>query len=91
MTATTKTGVNFVGTLTDDIIRHMDGVTSDLREELDEHLDAINENTEEISIQNSALCELDNRMNKIEEKIDNLQFMFKQLLSRSLVSVGLTQ
>ncbi|MFC1723585.1 hypothetical protein ACFL0V_05585 [Nanoarchaeota archaeon] len=74
-----------------DIFKHVDSSASELREELDEHLDAINRNTEEISIQNSAVCEIDHRLIKLEEKMDKLCFMFKQLLSNSLISVNLTK
>ena len=72
-------------------IDHLDNLTQEIREELDEHLDSINENTEEISIQNSAVCEIDNRLNKIEEKMDQMHFMFRQLMRNSLVSVDLTK
>ncbi len=75
----------------DDIFEHLDNLSSGIREEFDEHLDAINENTEEISIQNSAICEIDNRLNKLEEKLDKVHFMFKQMLSRSVVSVDLSK
>ncbi len=74
-----------------DLLEHIDNVAADIRGELDDHLQSINDNTEEISIQNSAICEIDNRLNKLEEKLDKVHFMFKQLLNRSLVSVDLSK
>ena len=69
-------------------------VASDLgnvREELDEHLQSINENTNELEIQNSFICEIDNRLTKLEEKMDELHFLLKQLVTRAKLSVELSK
>ena len=73
------------------IIDYLDHLKDEIREELDDHLESINENTEEIAIQNSAVCEIDNRLNKLEEKMDRIHFMFKQLIAKSLISVELSK
>lgn len=50
----------------------------EVKEELDEHLDAINENTNEISSNYEYLCELDYKINKLSERLDNLQLFLEQ-------------
>jgi len=64
---------------------------SAIREELDEHLQAINDNTSEQEIQNTYICEIDNRLTKIEEKVDELHFLLKQLANRAKLSVELSK
>jgi predicted transcriptional regulator len=73
-----------IGTLGTDLSQ-----ITQMREELDEHLQAINENTNELDIQNSYICEIDNRLTKIEEKMDELHFLLKQLVTRAKLSVEL--
>lgn len=51
----------------------------DMREELDQHLDAINQNTIEIQANYDYIEDLDKRMDKIESKLDQLL----QVLSHS--------
>lgn len=63
----------------------------EMREEIDEHLQAINENTNELEIQNSFICEIDNRLTKLEEKMDELHFLLKQLVTRTNLSVELSK
>ncbi|HIH24349.1 TPA: hypothetical protein HA251_04915 [Candidatus Woesearchaeota archaeon] len=65
------------------------GVLRDLREELDEHLDAINRNTEEVTETHEDIAELEVRLEKLAERIDALQAL---LLSQtpSVKSVRLT-
>jgi len=64
-------------------------VLRDLREELDEHLDAINRNTEEVTETHEDIAELEVRLEKLAERIDALQAL---LLSQtpSVKSVRLT-
>ncbi len=52
----------------------------EVREELDEHLYSINENTNEISSNYEYLCELDFKINKLSERIDQLQLFLEQNL-----------
>ena len=51
---------------------------SSLRNELDEHRDAINENTNEIQSNHEFLCELDEKVNKLNEKVELLLSMLAQ-------------
>ncbi|MBW2971762.1 hypothetical protein KY359_01875 [Candidatus Woesearchaeota archaeon] len=62
-----------------------------IRQDLEEHFEAINANTNEQEIQNSFICEIDNRLNKVEEKVDELHFLLKQLVLRAKLSVELSK
>lgn len=62
-----------------------------LKEEMDDHLQSINENTNEIEIQNNFICEIDNRMTKMEEKMDELHFLLKQMVTKARLSVELSK
>lgn len=64
---------------------------SAMREDIDEHLQAINDNTNETDIQNSFICEIDNRITKVEEKMDELHYLLKQLVTRTKLSVELSK
>jgi len=48
-------------------------VFSSIREQLDDHLTAINENTNEIHSNFEALCELNNKVDKLIERIDKME------------------
>ncbi len=50
----------------------------EIKEELDEHLISINHNTNEISSNYEYLCELDFKINKLSERIDNLQLFLEK-------------
>ncbi len=50
----------------------LESTLSTLKEELEDHLDAINSNTNEIISNYEYLCQLDARLSKIEEKLDEL-------------------
>jgi DNA-binding MarR family transcriptional regulator len=67
-------------TLNKDIKFALNELFEDIREELDEHLNAINENTNEISANHEYLCELDYKINKLSERIDQLQLFLEQNL-----------
>jgi len=60
---------------------------STVKEELTEHLDSINENTNEISANYDYVCELDSKINKLNEKLDNIQMMFQSFMQQNSVSV----
>jgi hypothetical protein len=62
-----------------------------LREEVDEQMQSINGNTDEIDIQNSFICEIDNRITKLEERMGDIHLLLKQLLIRSKLSVELSK
>ena len=61
------------------------------RDEVDDHLHAINANTNEIEMQNNDICEIDNRLNKMEEKMGDLHFLLKQLVTKAQLSVELSK
>ena len=44
-----------------------------IRHEFEEHLQAINENTNEISANYEYICELENKLNKLSERVDTIQ------------------
>ena len=50
---------------------------STIKEECDEHLLAINENTNEIQSNYEFLCELDAKIEKLIERIDRIQLMLE--------------
>lgn len=50
---------------------------SSIRDEFEDHLEAINENTNEIQSNYEFLCELDSRIEKLNEKIDKIQFLLE--------------
>lgn len=52
----------------------------EVKEELDEHLDSINQNTNEISSNYEYLCEMDYKINKLSERIDQLQIFLENNL-----------
>lgn len=51
----------------------MNPVISSIKEELDEHLDTINANTNEIQANCDYLCELDEKLDKLNQKIEEIQ------------------
>ncbi|MFC1691839.1 hypothetical protein ACFL0W_06695 [Nanoarchaeota archaeon] len=65
-----------------------------VKDELDEHLHAINENTDEISIEHEHICKLEHKMDKLAERMDQMQLMMKQLIQHQMrngFSVELTK
>jgi hypothetical protein len=48
-------------------------IVKDIREELDEHLDALNQNTAEIAATHEYVSELDMKLEKLAERVDALQ------------------
>lgn len=48
---------------------------SSVRDEFEDHLEAINENTNEIQSNYEFLCELDSKIEKLNEIIDKMQFL----------------
>jgi hypothetical protein len=62
-----------------------------LQDDIDDHFESINGNTREIEIQNNFICEIDNRMTKLEEKMDDIHFLLKQMVNRAKLSVELSK
>ena len=60
-----------------------------LKEECEDHLQAINENTEELAnIQNSLELN-DQKIEKLNSRIDNIHMMFNQLLWQTKIRIDL--
>ncbi len=57
----------------------LDIVLQSIREELDDHLESINENTVEIQSNYEYLQEIDAKINKLNEKIDEIQLFLKKI------------
>lgn len=51
---------------------------SQVKEEIDEHLTAINENTQEIQANFAFLLELDSKIDKISQRLDKIEFMLAE-------------
>ena len=64
---------------------------SAIKEEFEDHLQTINENTSEIKCHENHMNELDVRITKLEEKIDMVQLMIKEMISQSRVRIELTR
>ena len=56
-----------------------------IREEFEEHLQAINENTNEISANYEYICEIEIKLDKLSERVDNLQMYLQSNSGISLV------
>lgn len=54
-----------------------------VREEFEDHLDAINENTNEIQSHIDYIEEIDSKIKKLNEKIEELQMMVNQIANNS--------
>lgn len=53
------------------------GAFEKVKEELDEHRDAINDNTNELHSNYEYLVSLENKIDKLQERIDDLYMMFQ--------------
>lgn len=63
-----------------------------VNEEFEDHLDAINENTQEIENQYESLCELNRKLEKLNERIDQISSMVKELVNeRGSISLTLDE
>jgi hypothetical protein len=61
-----------------------------IKDEFSEHLDAINGNTSEIRDTHEYVCELDSKIEKLTEKIDNISFFLNELKSQKDLIVSLS-
>ncbi len=50
-----------------------------IKEEFEDHLNAINENTGEIQANYEFMCRLDSKIDKLNEKIEEIQFFMKNV------------
>lgn len=51
-----------------------------IKQELEDHLDSINDNTNEIQTNYEYLCDIDQKMSKMNERIDELHYILEKLL-----------
>lgn len=54
-----------------------------IKEEFNEHLDSINENTNEIQANYTYLTDLDKRISKLNDKFDEMSMMLKQIMEKN--------
>ena len=57
---------------------------SNINQEFEDHLDSINENTNEIQANYEFMCDLDNKINKLNEKIEEVQLILNKLTGKTL-------
>lgn len=60
------------------------------KEEVEEHLEAINQNTNEIQALYDYLYELDSKIEKLTERLDEIQMMLSPSCSRDINDIKLT-
>lgn len=78
--------------LYDSLVRMNAGVKQafgSVKEEMDQHLDAINQNTNEIQSCYEYLAELDAKIEKLNERLDELQFAFSPV-EEERIEISLT-
>ena len=51
---------------------------SQIKEEMEDHLQSINENTNEIQSDHDYLCEIDNKIEKLAQRVDEIEMFLKQ-------------
>jgi len=56
-----------------------------IKEEFEEHLGSINENTNEIQANYEYLCNVDSKIDKLNEKIEEIQLFIKNLTSEKTI------
>jgi len=61
-----------------------------VKEELDDHLLAINENTAEMDSIHEKIAGVDAKIDKLNERMDTIHLMFRQLLTQTSVKVELS-
>jgi O6-methylguanine-DNA--protein-cysteine methyltransferase len=52
-----------------------------VKQELDDHRESINENTNEIQTNYEYLCQIDSKIEKLSSRIDEMQYLFEKILS----------
>lgn len=65
--------------------RNLKSEFTNIRQEFEEHLQAINENTNEISANYEYICEIEKKLGKLSERVDNIQMYLE---SRSDISIA---
>lgn len=73
-----KEGVGSLSELND----KLKSIFSSIYNEFEDHLDAINENTNEIQANFEYLCKLDNKITKLNERIDEIHLILSKLTGK---------
>ena len=60
---------------------------SQVHMEFEDHLDTINENTNEIQSNYKFMCEIDNKITKLNEKIDNIHMILSKLTGKKIKKI----
>jgi len=63
-----------------DVTNQLHTTFSEIKGELNEHLDAINENTSEVNANYEYLCEIDSKIDKLSERMDQIQLFLQKNL-----------
>lgn len=59
--------------------KELDSNVKQVKEELEEHLDTINNNTNEIQSNYNYLCDIDAKIDKLNQRIDKIQLLLRNL------------
>lgn len=62
------------------IKQHLDAALRGIRDEFDEHRESINDNTNEVQANYEYICRLDAKIDKVTEKIEELQLKLSTLI-----------
>ena len=84
MTKITK--IIFFDEKPEDLKQFVQSTFSKIHEELEEHLDAINENTNEIQANYEYLCELDKKIQHLQEEIKQLKNIISKITGQPIQS-----
>ena len=68
----------------DEIKQKISLITAEIHEEFEDHLEAINENTSEIQSNYEYSCELDNKITKLNERIDEIYSILSKLTGKKV-------
>lgn len=60
-----------------------------MRDEMDDHLSAINQNTDEVSKFYNHIDEVESKIDKLNTRLDTMHMMFRQVMNQTAVSVDL--
>ena len=63
-------------------------ITAEIHEEFEDHLEAINENTSEIQSNYEYSCEIDNKLNKLNRRIDEVYSILSKLTGKKLTKIS---
>ncbi|MBW2996440.1 winged helix-turn-helix transcriptional regulator [Candidatus Woesearchaeota archaeon] len=72
----------------DDVKQKISIAVSEIHEEFEDHLESINENTAEIQSNYEFSCELDNKITKLNEKIDEIYSILSRLTGKKITKTA---